>query len=68
VSDLTARVRKLIGGVGILAFIALWVWAMTAIGAHLPQHWAVQIAFYAVAGIGWGIPILPLLSWMNRGR
>jgi hypothetical protein len=68
VSDLTARVRKLIGGVGILAFIALWVWAMTAIGARLPQHWAVQIAFYAVAGIGWGIPILPLLSWMNRGR
>ena len=32
------------------------------------EHWAVQLAFYLVAGLGWGVPILPLLSWMNRGR
>jgi hypothetical protein len=64
----TARTRKFFGLFGLLFFIAAYVWAMCAIGALLPQHWAVQIVFYAIAGTAWGVPILPLISWMNRGR
>jgi hypothetical protein len=64
----SARVRKLIGLVGILAFIAGYVVLMSFIGERLPKHWAAQTLFYAVAGLSWGIPILPLISWMNRGR
>jgi hypothetical protein len=64
----SARVRKLIGLVGILAFIAAYVVLMSFIGEHIPDHWAAQVAFYAVAGLSWGIPILPLIAWMNRGR
>jgi hypothetical protein len=64
----SARVRKLIGLVGILAFIAAYVWLIATIGGYIPDHWAAQLAFYGVAGLGWGVPILPLIAWMNRGR
>jgi hypothetical protein len=64
----SARVRKLIGLVGILAFIVGYVVLMSFIGGLVPSHWAAQTIFYAVAGLSWGIPILPLISWMNRGR
>jgi hypothetical protein len=64
----SARTRKLIGLIGILAFLAGYIWLMATIGGHVPQHWAAQLAFYAVAGTAWGVPILPLISWMNRGR
>ncbi len=26
----------------------------------------VQVLYYALAGIGWALPILPLIKWMNR--
>jgi hypothetical protein len=65
---MSARVRKFIGGIGILVFLAAYIWAMTTISQHVPDIFALRLVFYAVAGIGWGVPILPLLSWMNRGR
>ena len=64
----SARVRKLIGLFGILAFLIAYAVVAGMIGERLPRHWAVQLAFYVVAGLGWGVPILPLISWMNRGR
>jgi len=62
------RVRKIIGSFAILAFLAGWIWAATAIGAVLPQHWAAWVIFYPIAGTAWGLPLIPLLSWMNRER
>jgi hypothetical protein len=63
-----ARLRKLIGLVGMMVFLGAYIWLMATIGEHMPAHWAAQVVFYAVAGVCWGIPILPLISWMNRGR
>jgi hypothetical protein len=65
---MSARVRKFIGGIGIVAFLAAYAWAVVMIGEHIPDHWAAKLAFYGVAGMAWGLPILPLISWMNRGR
>jgi hypothetical protein len=64
----SARTRKFIGLFGILAFIAGYVWAMCAIAEFVPAHWAAQVVFFGVAGSAWGVPILPLIAWMNRGR
>lgn len=64
----SARVRKLIGLFGILAFIAAYVVLAVAVGEHVPKHWAAQLVYYVVVGTAWGVPILPLISWMNRGR
>jgi len=38
------------------------------IADHLPNNMAIQTVFYVVVGLAWGVPILPLISWMNRGR
>lgn len=65
---MSARVRKFVGGIGILVFLAAYIWAVTTIAEYVPDQVFIKTLFYAVAGIGWGVPILPLLSWMNRGK
>ncbi|HEX4095332.1 MAG TPA: DUF2842 domain-containing protein [Caulobacteraceae bacterium] len=63
-----ARTRKAIGGVAMLAFLAAYVVVAVSIGSRLPDQWAVRLAYYAVVGTVWGLPLIPLISWMNRGR
>jgi hypothetical protein len=63
-----ARARKAIGGLGMLAFLAVYVWIASSIGTRLPNQWAIRLAYYAAAGIAWGLPLIPLISWMNRGE
>jgi hypothetical protein len=63
-----ARLRKLIGGVGILVFLILYALVMTVIADHLPEQWAVKLIFFVIAGTGWGVPLIPLITWMNRGK
>jgi drug/metabolite transporter (DMT)-like permease len=65
---MNARARKLIGLLGILVFLAGYIALVTKLSDLIPSYWAAQLAFYVVAGVSWGIPILPLISWMNRGR
>ena len=63
-----ARVRKLIGLFGILVFVTAYAVAASKIADLLPDSLAIQTIFYVVVGLAWGLPILPLISWMNRGR
>lgn len=59
--------RKIITGLALLAFIALWIVLAGTIGTMLTgaPRW-VQLAFFVVAGIAWVIPLRPLFRWMNR--
>lgn len=59
--------RRAVAAVLTLAFLAFYVWAVISIGEHLPDHWLAQLAFYGLAGILWGVPLLPLFSWAERG-
>jgi len=65
---MSARVRKAIGGVGMLLFLLAYVIAAVNLADHLPANQAVKLAFYLVAGTAWGAPLIPLITWMNRGR
>jgi uncharacterized membrane protein len=65
---MNARLRKLIGMIAILAFLTAYVVVVATLGDRLPKLWFVQVAYYGVAGIVWGLPLFPLISWMNRGR
>jgi small-conductance mechanosensitive channel len=60
------RLKTLIGSIAILVFLFFYVVAVLAIGDHVPEHWAAQLAFFGVAGVAWGLPLIPLLKWMNR--
>ena len=64
---MSPRIRKAIGGVAILAFPTAYVVAAVTIAAHLPPNRLIQLVYFAVAGIAWGLPLVPLMSWMERG-
>ena len=62
------RTRKLIGTIGLLALVTLWAllamaFAQFALRAH---NGIVVFLFYVVAGIGWVLPAMPIVAWMQR--
>lgn len=64
---MTARNRKLVGTLAILAFLAGYAGLAVKIADHLPAHPAVKLVYFLIFGTAWGLPLLPLLSWMNGG-
>jgi hypothetical protein len=65
---MTSRVRKLIGTVVLFALVLVWtLTAMALAQTILASAGAVLSAlYYAVAGLGWVLPAVPLVSWMLR--
>jgi hypothetical protein len=64
--SMNPRLKKLIGTLAMLVFLFAYVVAALAVADHLPGHWAVQLAYYVVVGTAWGLPLIPLMKWMNR--
>jgi Protein of unknown function (DUF2842) len=62
------RLRKLIGSVAVLAFLAAYIAVAVTLADRLPDNRLIQLIYFAVAGTAWGLPLLPLLAWMQRGR
>ena len=60
------RTRKAIGGVAMLVFLLAYVSIAGLLGSMLPNQWALKLVYYALAGLLWGVPLLPLIRWMNR--
>ena len=62
------RIRKLIGTV--MLFILVAVWALLAMAlaqsALTDVNYWVAALYYAVAGLGWVLPAMPLIKWMYR--
>ena len=61
------RIRKFIGAFLLVAFVCAYAVGVVMVGEHLPDLAWVKGVYFAVAGLAWGAPILPLLSWMSRG-
>lgn len=60
------RLRILIGSLFLVLALAGYALAVTAAATRLlPQHWAVEAVFYAVAGIAWIFPAARLVVWMQ---
>lgn len=65
---MNVRTRKLIGSMAILGFLGVYIGAVALLGEALPPIWWVQLVFFVVAGVAWGLPLIPLIRWMNAGR
>ena len=65
---MTPRVRKLVGLAAILAFLVFYMGLIANLARYVPEHGPWQLVFFVLAGVLWGVPILPLISWMSRGR
>jgi hypothetical protein len=65
---MSIRYRKLIGGIALILLVI--VWALVAMAfAQIPvifQNGVVAFFYYALAGLGWVLPAMPLISWMSR--
>ena len=62
------RTRKLVGTLVLLVLVAVWsLLAMAFAQFALRSANAVVTAlFYAIAGLGWVLPAMPVVSWMQR--
>ena len=63
-----ARTRKAIGGLAIVLFVFFYAWLVSTLGDHVPKVWWAQLIYYVIVGTAWGAPVIPLMTWMNRGR
>jgi len=63
---MTARVRKFVGMIAIVAFMALYVIVVSTVGDYVPDHWLARLVYFGLAGTLCGVPLFPLIRWMNR--
>jgi hypothetical protein len=65
---MTMRTRKLFGTIALLVLVVVWsLMGMTiAQTPWLANSGLLQAIFYVVAGLGWVLPAMPIVSWMSR--
>ena len=65
---MTIRTRKFFGTIFLLLLAVVWSLTGMAV-AQIPvlanSGW-LQAIFYVVAGMGWVLPAMPIVSWMSR--
>jgi hypothetical protein len=68
ISVMPIRTRKFLGTIALLVLVAIWSLTGMAV-AQMPWLAAsglLQAMFYVVAGLGWVLPAMPIVSWMAR--
>ena len=63
------RARKFIGGGVMLAFVVFYALIAMALAQSRPLQEApaiLQSLGYAIRGLAWVLPLLPLVKWMER--
>jgi hypothetical protein len=68
ISAMTIRARKFFGTIALLVLVVVWsLTGMTlAQTPWLASSRLLQAVFYVVAGLGWVLPAMPIISWMAR--
>jgi hypothetical protein len=68
ISAMTIRTRKVLGTIALLMLVVVWsLMGMTlAQTPWLAGSGLLQAIFYVVAGLGWVLPAMPIVSWMAR--
>jgi hypothetical protein len=67
-SVMPIRTRKFLGTIALLALVFVWsLLGMTiAQTPWLAASGLYQAIFYVVAGLGWVLPAMPIISWMAK--
>ena len=63
------RTRKLIGAAAMIGFVIVYALAAMALAQSRPVQEAPGLLrglFYAVIGMAWILPVMPLIKWMER--
>lgn len=66
-NQMSLRLRKFVGAIALFVLVA--VWALTSMAlAQTPairENAVAATLYYVIAGIGWVLPAMPLVSWMS---
>lgn len=62
------RLRKFIGTVALFVLVTVWALLAMALAQSPLIHNSARasIAYYVIAGIGWVLPAMPIVTWMSR--
>jgi hypothetical protein len=62
------RTRKFVGTIALLLLVVLWSLLAMAVAqiALASTSGIIATVYYVVAGLGWVLPALPLVTWMSR--
>jgi hypothetical protein len=65
---MSIRTRKFIGTVALLTLVMTWGLVAMALAQSVLTNinGFVATLYYVVAGLGWVLPAMPLISWMSR--
>ena len=65
---MSARTRKFIGTIALLALVCAWGLLAMALAQSVltDTNGLVALLYYIVAGLGWVLPAMPLISWMAK--
>jgi hypothetical protein len=67
-SAMSIRTRKFVGAVALLTLVIVWALLAMALAQSVLTNingWVAAI-YYVVAGLGWIVPAMPLISWMAK--
>lgn len=64
---MTPRLRRFIAMIGVVVFLAAWIWGAIAVRGLLPAGPLFDLLVFAVAGLAWGAPLYPLFRWAEGG-
>jgi hypothetical protein len=65
---MSIRARKFIGTIGLILLVSVWALLAMALAQSALTDisgWVAAI-YYLVAGLGWVLPAMPLVSWMSK--
>jgi hypothetical protein len=65
---MSVRNRKFVGTVVLLVLVCVWALLAMALAQSVLTdiNGFVAVIYYVVAGLGWIVPAMPLISWMAR--
>lgn len=58
--------RRALASLGIVVFLFVYVVAAVSVAGVLPDVSWIKLAYYAIVGTAWGLPLLPLIRWAGR--
>jgi hypothetical protein len=66
--DMPIRLRKFIGAIALLVLVMTWALVAMALAqsALTDINGVVAAIYYAVVGLGWVLPAMPIVWWMSK--
>jgi len=62
------RLRKFMGAIMLIVLVVTWALVAMALAqsAVVKANGVIEVVYYAIAGLGWVLPAMPLIRWMSR--